>query len=198
MEYFDELEVMSAGARQKYRDQKLAKTVAHAYRNAPSVKRILDKAGVTPADIRTVKNLERIPITRKADLIELQKTYPPFGGFLAIPPEDIDRIFLSPGPIYEPVQHAAFSWFGKAFWAAGFRKGDVAVNTFTYHLSPAGILFHEALRHCGATVVPMGTGNTEIQVKTMARPQGDRLRQHAVILDDHYQESRGDGAQLPP
>jgi len=34
-------------------------------------------------------------------------------------------------------------------------------------MSPAGILFHEALRDCGATVVPMGTGNTEVQIKTM-------------------------------
>ncbi len=165
--YFDGLETMSPENREQYQSEKLFATMRYAYANAPAVRRILDRTGISPADIRTIKDLEKVPITRKADLIELQKAHPPFGGFLAIPPEDVDRIFLSPGPIYEPVQHAAFSWFGKAFWAAGFRKGDIAVNTFTYHLSPAGILFHEALRHCGATAVPMGTGNTEIQVKTM-------------------------------
>jgi len=79
----------------------------------------------------------------------------------------VERVFLSPGPIYEPIQHSGIKWFAKSFWAAGFRKGDLAVNTFTYHMSPAGILFHEALADCGATVIPMGTGNTEILVQTM-------------------------------
>jgi len=131
------------------------------------VKEIFDRAGVSPAQIRTVKDLERLPITRKTDLMELQKANPPYGGFLTIPPEDVDRIFISPGPVYEPIQHAGIKWFAKSFWAAGFRKGDVVVNTFTYHMSPAGILFHEALRDCGATAIPMGTGNTDIQIQTM-------------------------------
>jgi len=166
-EFFDELEIMPADTREKYLNQRLAQTVAHAYRHAPAVKEIFDKAGVSPAQIRTIKDLERLPIIRKTDLIELQKAHPPYGGFLAIPLEDIDRIFISPGPVYEPIQHAGIKWFAKSFWAAGFRKGDVVVNTFTYHMSPAGILFHEAIRDCGATVVVMGTGNTEIQIKTM-------------------------------
>ncbi len=166
-EYFDQLEIMSAKTREKYLNQKLAETINHAYRHAPSVKRIFDRAGITPADIRMVKDLEKVPITRKTDLIEWQKTYPPYGGFLTIPPEEVDRVFISPGPIYEPVQTTAIKWFAKAFYAAGFRKGDTVVNTFTYHMSPAGILFHEALRDCGATAIPMGTGNTEIQIRTM-------------------------------
>ena len=166
-EYFDELETMPAETREKYLNQRLSQTVDHAYRHAPAVKAIFDKAGVSSDQIRTVKDLERLPITRKTDLIELQKKSPPYGGFLTIPPEDIDRVFLSPGPVYEPIQHAGIKWFAKAFWAAGFRKGDVVINTFTYHLSPAGILFHEAIRDCGATAVPTGTGNTEIQIQTM-------------------------------
>ena len=166
-EYFDELEIMPAEARNKYLDRKLSEAVAHAYRHAPAARNIFDQAGIRPRQIRTVKDLEKVPITRKTDLIDLQKKNPPYGGFLTIPPEDIDRVFLSPGPIYEPIQHAGIKWFAKSFWAAGFRKGDVVVNTFTYHLSPAGILFHEALRDCGATAIPMGTGNTEIQIQTM-------------------------------
>ena len=166
-EFFDELEIMPPETREKYLNERLAETVDHAYRHAPAVKKIFDKAGVSPAQVCTVKDLERLPILRKTDLIELQKANPPYGGFLAIPPEDIDRIFISPGPVYEPIQHAGIKWFAKSFWAAGFRKGDVVINTFTYHMSPAGILFHEALRDCGATVVPMGTGNTDVQIKTM-------------------------------
>ena len=166
-EFFDELEVMTPAAREQYQNQKLAETVDHAYRHAPVVRETFDKAGVSPGQIRTVKDLEKLPITRKTDLIEMQKANPPYGGFLAIPPEDVERVFLSPGPVYEPIQHSGIQWFAKSFWAAGFRKGDVVVNTFTYHLSPAGILFHEALRDCGATAIPMGTGNTELQIQTM-------------------------------
>ncbi|MFC1930947.1 phenylacetate--CoA ligase family protein [Chloroflexota bacterium] len=166
-EFFDELEIMSPEKREQYQNRRLSQTVNHAYHHAPAARRTFDKAGVSPNQIRTVKDLERLPVTRKNDLIESQKAYPSYGGFLTIPPEDVERIFLSPGPVYEPVQHAGIKWFGKSFWAAGFRKGDVVINTFTYHLSPAGILFHEAIRDCGATAVPMGTGNTEIQIQTM-------------------------------
>jgi len=166
-EFFDELEVMPAEKREYYLNQGLRHAIDHAYRNAPATKEILDRAGVSPTDIQTVKDLEKLPITRKTDLIELQRAKPPYGGFLAIPPEEVDRIFISPGPIYEPLHTGTIKWFTKSFYAAGFRKGAVVVNTFTYHMSPAGILFHEALRDCGATVVVIGTGNSEIQVQTM-------------------------------
>ncbi len=166
-EFFDELELMPTEAREKYLNQGLCQAVEWAYRNAPAAREIFDKAKVNPAEIRTIKDLQKLPITRKTDLIELQRTRPPYGGFLAIPCEDVDRIFISPGPIYEPLHTGAIKWFARSFYAAGFRKGDVVINTFTYHMSPAGILFHEALRDCGATVVVTGTGNTEIQVQTM-------------------------------
>jgi len=165
--FYDQLETMSAEVRRDYLDGKLREAVAHAYDNAPSAREIMDGAGLTPGDIRTVRDLERLPITRKTDLIELQKKRPPYGGFLAMPPEDVARVFISPGPIYEPLHGSNVRWFAKSFYAAGFRKGDVVVNTFTYHLSPAGVLFHEALRDCGATVVVTGTGNTDIQVQAM-------------------------------
>lgn len=166
-EYFDELEVMPVDIRHKYQNEKLSQTVEYAYKHAPAARQLLDKADVSPSRIKTVKDLERLPITRKTDLIELQKARPPYGGLLAILEEDVERIFLSPGPVYEPIQHSAIKWFAKSFWAAGFRKGDIVINTFTYHMSPAGILFHEAIRDCGATAIPMGTGHTEVQVKTM-------------------------------
>ena len=166
-EYFDKLEVMAADERASYQNQKLAQTVENAYKNAPAAKELLDAAGVKPSQIKTLKDLEKLPIIRKTDLIEMQKANPPYGGLLAIPPQDVERVFLSPGPVYEPIQHSGIKWFAKSFWAAGFRKGDIVVNTFTYHMSPAGILMHEAIRDCGATAIPMGTGHTEILVKTM-------------------------------
>lgn len=166
-DFFDDLEIMPPEKREAYLNQKLAETIDYAYNNAPSAKEILDRAGVSPSQIRTIKDLEKLPITRKTELIELQKSKPPYGGFLAIPPEDVDRIFISPGPIYEPLHTENIKWFAKSFYAAGFRKGDIVLNSFTYHMSPAGILFHEAIRDCGATAIAMGVGNTEIQVQTM-------------------------------
>jgi len=166
-EFFDELETMPAVIREQYLNEKLSQAVDHAYHNALAVREILDGARIKPEEIRTVKDLERVPIIRKSDVIERQRSKPPYGGFLAIPPEDVDRVFISPGPVYEPLHTGSIKWFAKSFYAAGFRKGDVVVNTFTYHMSPAGILFHEALRDCGVTVVVTGTGNTEIQIESM-------------------------------
>ncbi len=165
-EFFDGLEAMSANARPKYQDRELVKTVAHAYKYAPAVKKLFDKAGVTPEQILTVKDLEKLPITRKTDLLDMQKADPPYGGIVTIPFEDIERVFISPGPIYE-IQNSSIMWFAKSFWAAGFRQGDVVINTFTYHMSPAGILFHEGIKDCGATVVVAGTGNTDLQIQIM-------------------------------
>ncbi|MDD5038405.1 MAG: AMP-binding protein [Dehalococcoidales bacterium] len=166
-EFFDKLEIMSAEARERFQKRRLRQAVDYAYHHAPAAREILDSAGVSPAQIRTIKDLEKLPITRKSDLIENQKKYPPYSGFLTIPAQDIERVFISPGPIYEPVHTASIKWFAKSFYAAGFRKGDVVINTFTYHMSPAGVLFHEALRDCGATVVVTGTGNTDSQIQTM-------------------------------
>jgi len=166
-EFYDELETMPPARRQRYLNRRLAQAVELAYHKALSARALLDGAGLGPDDIKTVRDLEKLPITRKTDLLELEKKHPPYGGFLTIPPEDVERVFVTPGPLYEPMQVASIRWFAKAFWAAGFRKGDIVTNTFTYHMSPAGILMHESLRDCGATVIPMGTGNTEIQIQTM-------------------------------
>jgi phenylacetate-CoA ligase len=165
-EFFDALETMSPTARTKYLDKRLAETVAYAYKHAPAVKKLFDNAGIAPEQICAVKDLEKLPVTRKTDLLEMQKAQLPYGGIIAMPSENVERVFISPGPIYE-IQPSRVKWFAKSFWAAGFRKGDVVINTFTYHMSPAGILFHEAVRDCGATVVVAGTGNTDLQIQIM-------------------------------
>jgi phenylacetate-CoA ligase len=165
-ECYDKLETMPPAKRQQYLDKKLREQVAYAYEHSPAVKSTFDKAGIKPGDIKTTKDLEKLPIIRKTDLLEMQKADLPYGGITGMPKEDVERVFISPGPIYE-IQPATCKWFAKAFWAAGFRKGDIVINTFTYHMSPAGILFHEAIRDCGATVVVAGTGNTDLQIQIM-------------------------------
>lgn len=165
-EYFDELETMSPAARRAYRDKALSGHIRHTYEHAPAVKKLFDGAGLAPGSIKTYQDLEKIPITRKQDLIDMQQADLPYGGVAAIPNGSVERVFISPGPIYE-IQPSDVKWFAKTYWAAGIRKGDVVINTFTYHMSPAGILFHEGIRHCGATVVVAGTGNTDLQIQIM-------------------------------
>ena len=160
--FFDELETMTPEDRQKYQNIKLRETIEFAYLHSRAARNLLDFVGMAPSDFNTPEDLEKLPITRKTDLIEMQCTS--FGGLLA--PLKIERVFISPGPIYE-YQPAGIPWFARSFFAAGFGKGDIVVNTFTYHMSPAGMLFHEGLRQVGATVVVMGTGNTDALIKAM-------------------------------
>ena len=164
--FFDDSESISPQKREEMQDQRLAEIVDFAYNNSRSARNLLDFINVKPSSAFNRQNLEQLPVTRKTDLIELQKSIPPFGGLLATPLEEVERIFISPGPVYE-YQPAGMHWFARSFYAAGFRKGDIVVNTFTYHMSPAGLLFHEGLRQCGATVVVMGTGNTDALIQAM-------------------------------
>jgi phenylacetate-CoA ligase len=158
-------ESLSADDRRAAQDAWLASLVEHAYTHAPAVREILDGAGLSPGAVRTVADLERVPITRKDALIDLQKARPPFGGFLGIPEPELARVFVSPGPLHDPQGKTPDYWrFSKALRAAGFRAGDVVLNACSYHLTPLGFIFDEAARALGCRVIPSGVGNTELQV----------------------------------
>jgi phenylacetate-CoA ligase len=160
-----ELERMTPKERQKYLEGRMREIVAYAYERAPAVKERFEKAGVKLSDIRTVKDLEKIPMLRKDDLIALQKANPPFGGYLAVPMDSLERIYQSPGPIYDPQRKRGFGM--GAGMGPDFGKGQLVMNTWSYHITPAGLGVDQALRNLGFTVVPTGTGNTELQVQIM-------------------------------
>ncbi len=167
--FFDEArESMRPGERAAFRRELVREAVRHAYENAPAARRKIDDAGVRPGDIRDVADLQKIPPTRKADLKNIQRAEMPFGGLAAVPPRGMRRIYVSPGPTYDPEGRDASHWrWEKAFVAAGFREGDIVQNTFMYHFSPAGLMFDEALIRIGCTVIPAGVGNTEMQAQVM-------------------------------
>lgn len=144
----------------------LAASLKRAYEQSLTGRELFERVHLAPADIKTLPDLARLPITRKNDIIELEKTRP-FAGFLTIPVEEVNRVFVAPGPVYEPLHAENIPWFMETFEATGFGKGDIVVDTFSYHLSPGGLLFHEAIRQCGATAVPIGVGSTEILIRTM-------------------------------
>jgi phenylacetate-CoA ligase len=104
-------------------------------------------------------------VTRKSDLATLQKEMPPFGGLNATPVEKLAKIFVSPGPIYDPEGRGRNWWrTARGLYAGGFRAGDRVLNTFAYHFTPAGSMLESGAAALGCTVVPGGVGQTEMQV----------------------------------
>jgi len=149
--------------------ERLTHIIQHAYANAPAVKSILDAAGVSPDDIQTLADLDKIPVTSKDRLVELQAADPPFGGFLAVPLDTLQHVFLSPGPLYEPSadESAVIDGARDMLAVAGFSAEDVVINTFGYHLIPTGLVVDQVLAQIGATVIPAGVGNADLQIKMM-------------------------------
>jgi phenylacetate-CoA ligase len=148
---------------------RLRHIVQHAYAHAPAVRSILDAAGISPDEIQTLADLDRIPVTSKDRVVELQATDPPFGGFLAVPLNTLQHVFFSPGPLYEPSaeESAVIDTVRDMFAIAGFTAGDVVINTFGYHLIPTGLALDQVLTEIGATVIPAGVGNADLQLKMM-------------------------------
>lgn len=151
-----------------YHDRQIKSLAENAYPLAPAVAGLFKQAGLKPADISSIEDLKQLPVTTKTDLARLQAENPPFGGFLTVPVNQLKRIFMSPGPIYDPQGQAKEFWgWSEGFYAAGFRPQDVVINTFGYQMTPAGLMFEESLLDIGCCVIPTGVGNTETQVKIM-------------------------------
>jgi phenylacetate-CoA ligase len=125
---------------------------------------MLDAHKINPANIKTREDLVCLPVTSREKLVEMEQLDPPYAG-LENPDIPIDRIFTSPGPVYEPhLSETDYLW-ARAFFAAGIGPSDIALNAFSYHLVAAGLTFHSGLRKVGATVVPSGASSSQIQVQ---------------------------------
>ncbi len=162
MQYFDKLEVRSPRLREKALMAALPKQIAHAKKRAPGFARILKD--VNPGKINSRTALAGVPVTRKSDLVALQKEMPPLGGLNATPLEKLGKLFMSPGPIYEPEGRGKNWWrIARGLFAGGFRAGDRVANTFAYHFTPAGSMLESGALALGCTVVPAGVGQTELQ-----------------------------------
>ncbi|MFL5309039.1 MAG: phenylacetate--CoA ligase family protein [Myxococcales bacterium] len=160
------LEQQDPVARGAYLGTRLRDTVAWAHSRSPHVRRAFDKAGIGPRDVASLDDLGKIPITRKDDVPAMQGAEPPFGGLLAVEPGRLQRIFASPGPILDPQGEGDDFWrFRMALAAAGFRRGDVAINSASYHLTPLGFMLDNAARSLGCVVVPAGVGQTDLQAR---------------------------------
>ncbi len=165
--YFDALETRSADEREAGLFQDAPGQVSNAKSNTDYFGALLKD--IDPGLITDRPSLAQIPVTRKGDLIELQKKSYPFGGMTPVEPGKLKRIFQSPGPIYDPEGYGQDWWrTARALYAAGFRQGDIVHNTFAYHLTPAGVMMETGAAEIGCAVIPAGVGNTELQVRVMA------------------------------
>ena len=169
---YDTLETRSPAEREAALFAKLP-NVLRAAMEAPAYAERLK--GLDPATVTDRAALARLPVLRKAELPALHKAALPFGGFVRKPPGSFARLFTSPGPIFEAEAAHSDPWRGaRALYAAGFRPGDVILNTFSYHLTPGGFIFDASARALGCAVIPAGPGNTEAQFELIEayRPIG--------------------------
>ncbi|MCX8118621.1 MAG: AMP-binding protein [Desulfobacterota bacterium] len=166
--FLQEMETMTKEEREAYQRTKLSEILNHGYLHSKAIRTGFEKVGLTPGEIREVKDLEKLPVTKKSDLVNAQKEAPPFGGFVVPSEKALRRIYISPGPVYEPGEwdYEDRRW-AQALYAGGIRRGDIVLNTFNYHLTPLAFMLDESLHMLQATVVPVGPGNISMQINLM-------------------------------
>ncbi len=171
--YFDQLETRSVDQRESDLFSKLPKRLKKTVKKSPGWFKFLDGQDLSMVTSRP--SLAQLPVLRKSALKQMQTQNPPLAGFSIGGNKNFGRVFMSPGPIFEPMGPGDDPWRGaRALFAAGFRKGDLLHNTFSYHLTPGGFILDYGARAMGCAVIPAGTGNSELQLDAIEqlRPCG--------------------------
>jgi phenylacetate-CoA ligase len=163
-----EKETMSKKKREAYLKENLSEILRYGYRYSKAIQSSFDAAGIKPEKVKDFKDLQKLPVTKKTDLVTFQKQTPPFGGFEVVPKKGVRRIYISPGPVFEPGEwNFRDTRWAQALFACGLRRGDVVLNTFNYHLTPLAFMLDESLKMLGASVIPVGPGNLSMQVQLL-------------------------------
>ena len=164
--HYDQLETRDPAQRELAQFNLLPDLIRRAIAEAPGWTDHLK--GVDPAIANSRQGLATLPVLRKSALHGLQAKRPPFGGFATAKPAEVARIFMSPGPIFEPEGFGEDWWrAARGLYAAGVRKGDIVHNTFAYHLTPGGWILDSGARALGCAVIAAGPGNTEQQLEVI-------------------------------
>jgi phenylacetate-CoA ligase len=163
-----EIERMDPQLREQTTFASVQALVAKAWEFSGELKERMQSAGLSPEDVRTYREFTNIPPLSKKELIGLQERG--LEAMLSCALGELSRIYMSPGPIFDPEGRTTDYWgWDEAFFAAGFRARDLVQMTFSYHLTPAGLMLEEPLRNIGCAVIPAGPGNTEAQIQLMTR-----------------------------
>ncbi|WP_462324807.1 phenylacetate--CoA ligase family protein [Desulfoplanes sp.] len=166
-EVYSPLETASEESRSAALWEGISRVLKNGYEKSPEIRSRLDEMGAHPEDFRSWEDFTAIPPLSKKHLISLQQEKG-LEWFLTQHPGELSRIYQSPGPILDPEGRETNYWgWAEAFFAAGFRKNDLVQMTFSYHLTPAGLMLEEPLRQIGCAVIPAGPGNTRAQIELM-------------------------------
>lgn len=203
-EFYDVLEQRDPAVREASLMAALPQQMAAALKVPAFAERF---AGVDAHAITSREALAALPVTRKHELLarqQAERARDPFGGFSAIGWQGLQgrrgaqRVFQSPGPIYEPEGRARDYWrTARALWAAGFRAGDLMHNSFSYHLTPAGSMLESGAHAIGCTVFPGGVGNTELQLQAMVELRPDGYAGTPSFLRIALEKAAETGVSLP-
>lgn len=167
--YYHDLETESHERRRKRKWRAIGTLLEKAWLFSSEFKTRMHEAGIKEKDVRDLESFSTIPPLRKRDIIRLQAEHG-LDWMLTRELGELQRIYQSPGPIFDPEGVDTDYWgWAEAFYAAGFRPRDVVQMTFSYHLTPAGLMFEEPLRAIGCAVIPAGPGNTAAQIEIMTR-----------------------------
>ncbi|SFB67729.1 phenylacetate-CoA ligase [Halobiforma haloterrestris] len=183
--------------------RRLRETVERAYEHVPLYRNRLEEAGVSPADVESVDDLEKLPFTTKEDF---RDEYP--DGLFAVDDDEIRRIHASSGTTGKPkivsyTEGDLEVWrdvMARSMAAAGVEAGDTVQNAYGYGLFTGGLGFHGGAEELGATVVPSGSGNTQRQVE-LARDLGSDAigctPSYALYFAETAEEMGVDPRELP-
>jgi len=196
--YFDQLETRDPAARELAQFALLPDLLRRAIAEAPGWAEHLK--GIDPGAVTSREALARLPLLRKSALKDLQAARRPLGGFATVTGSGIARLFMSPGPIFEPEGRASDWWrMARALYAAGLRAGDLVHNTFAYHLTPGGWIVDNGARALGCTVIAAGPGNTEQQLEMIEALKPNvyaGVPDYLKILLDKAREMKRDASSI--
>ncbi|WP_424355611.1 phenylacetate--CoA ligase family protein [Methanobacterium sp. MBAC-LM] len=165
-----EAECMSENDKEALQLKRLQAVVKRAYENVPYYRKRFDEEGVKPEDIKTLKDIEKLPFTTKTDLRDAY----PFGMF-AVPEDEIVEVHTTSGTTGKPTVSGYTVkdldiWgevIARGFGMAGAGKKDIIQNAYGYGLFTGGMGVHYGAQKMGATVVPISAGNTMRQLEIM-------------------------------
>jgi len=145
---------------------KLRAQLKYAYEKAPLYREKWDKAGIKPEDIRSIEDFEQIPILTKEEMRQDQKKNPPFGSYLCVPPEDIQRVHGTSGTTGSPTAFGISvddmkriaEAHARTMWGFGMRQQDMVFigSCFSLYWGSWGALV--GTERLGATAFPFGAG----------------------------------------
>jgi len=168
--FFDQArETLAWEIRKEHLNRRFLEILRIAYLNSKTYGKRFQDMEIGLSTVQSLEDLEKLPLLRMTDLVEWQRKMWPLGGFETVNADSFQRIYINAGVIFQPGadwEKQDTSW-AEALCAAGFRRGDRILNTFSYHMWPFAFMLDESAKRIGATVIPTGVGNTMMQVRIM-------------------------------